>query len=129
MLLRLEFPPPRELDLLRLWGPRFAPIPLEREEPLLGREALLRRRVDADDFEPDEPPEERDEPLLDALPPEREDPLARFFEPEPFDEPLLLCSLREADLLVAILTPPLENIRSWLGYPAVGAITERAEPC
>jgi hypothetical protein len=29
-------------------------------------------------------------------------------------------------LLVAIPTPPLENIRSWLGYPAVGAITQRA---
>ena len=92
VLLRLEPPPPRALDLLRVCGLR-----LEVE-----REALLRARVEADDFERDEPPEERDAPLPDPPLPEREDRLAFVFEPEPFDAELLLCPLREADLLVAI---------------------------
>ena len=78
VLLRLALPPPRELELLRLWGARFAarlfaPLLVEREEPL--RDAALRGR---------------------------EDPLALVFDPEPFDELLLLCPLREADLLAAI---------------------------
>ena len=97
-LLRLELVPPPELDLLLVCGLRF-------EEPLLAREALLRLRVEADDFERDEPPDERDErgdPLRDAALPERADPLAFVFEPAPFDALLLLCPLREADLLVAI---------------------------
>jgi hypothetical protein len=62
-LLRLEPPPLRVLDLLRVCGLRFA----------AEREALLRARVEADDFERDEPPEERDEPLPDPPLAERED--------------------------------------------------------
>jgi len=88
-----------------LWlsaGLRCPPLLLEREEPLLEREALLRPRVDADVFERDDPPEERDEPLRDEPFAVREDPLAFVFEPEPFDELFLLCPLREADLLLAI---------------------------
>jgi hypothetical protein len=85
---------PLLLWLARLWGLRFErEEPVEREEPLLEREAVLRPRVEADDFE-------------------REDPLALVFEPEAFDELLLLCPLREVDLLLAILAPPsIENIR------------------
>jgi len=49
----------------------------------LEREALLRLRVD-------EPPLEREEPL------------ALVFEPEPLDELLLRCPLRELVLLLAI---------------------------
>jgi hypothetical protein len=84
LLLRFEFPPPRELDLLRLWGPRFAALPLERE---LEREALLRPLVDAEDFE--------------------------------FDEPVLLCPLREVELLLAIPHPsPIENVLFLARLPA-----------
>ena len=102
--LRLELPPPRELELLRLCGLRFA----------FEREALLRARVDAEDFERDEPPEERDDPLRDEPLAVREDPLALLFEPEPFEEPLLLCRLRDADLLLAIPDPSLSSRTSWL---------------
>jgi hypothetical protein len=56
---------------------------------------------DAEDFERDEPPEERDDALRDVPLAERDDPLAVACEPEPFDL-LLLCPLREADLLLAI---------------------------
>jgi hypothetical protein len=56
---------------------------------------------DAEDFERDEPPEERDDALRDVPLAKREDPLAVACEPEPFDL-LLLCPLREADLLLAI---------------------------
>jgi hypothetical protein len=70
------------------------------------REAVPRDRVDADDFERDEPPEARDEPLRDPLA-EREDPLAFGFEREPLDELPLLCPLRGADLLAAIRDIPL----------------------
>jgi hypothetical protein len=88
VLLRLELAPLRALDLLRVCGLRFA----------VEREPLLRARVEADDFERDEPPEARDAPLV--------------FEPAPFDALLLLCLLGEADLLVAIRdTSPIENIR------------------
>ena len=97
---------------LPLWlfaGLRLAPLPLEREEPLLERdealperEALLRPRVDAEVFVRDDPPEERDEPLRDA-PLAREEPLLAFvFDAERLDELLLLCPLREAGLLLAI---------------------------
>ena len=92
MLLRLGPPPLREPELLRLCGLRFA----------ADSEALLRLRVDADDFERDDPPEERDEPLRDPPLAERVDPLALVFEREPLDELLLLCPFREPDLLVAI---------------------------
>jgi hypothetical protein len=105
--LRLDLSPLRGLDLLRLWGPRFPLLPAEREEPLLEREALLRLRVDADDFERDGPPDDREEPLRDAPPPERDDPLALVLAPEPFEELLLPCRLREADLLLAIPHPSL----------------------
>ena len=69
---------------------RFAP--LEREEPFPEREALLRARL------------------------VREDPLAFVFEPELLDELLLLCPLREADLLLAVLISILleESVRVWL---------------
>jgi hypothetical protein len=56
---------------------------------------------DGEDFESDEPPEERDDALRDASLAEREDRLAAACEPEPFDL-LLLCPLRDADLLLAI---------------------------
>lgn len=88
--------------LLRLWEPRF---PLERE-------ALLRDRVDADDFERAEAPEERDEPPRDPPLAEREDPLGFAFVREPLDELLLLCPLREADLLAAIRDTPLTETLS-----------------
>ena len=55
---------------------------------------------DAEDFKRDEPPEERDDALPDVLLAGREDRLAAG-EPELFDL-LLLCSLREADSLLAI---------------------------
>lgn len=88
---RLEPPRPRALELLRLCGLRFA----------AERDTLLRARVDADDFERDEPPDERDVPLLP------DPPLAE----RELDELLLLCPLREADLLAAILdTSPIENV-------------------
>ena len=109
-LLRLEPPPLGVLDLLRVWGLRFA---VEREE-------LLRARVEAADFERDEPPEERDVPLPDPPLPEREDRFAWAFEAEPLDVLRLLCLLAEADLLVAIRdTPSIENIR----FPAFGVPT------
>lgn len=112
--LRLEPPPLRALELLRLCGLRF----------VLEREALLRARVDADDFERDEPPEERDEPLPDPPLAEREDLLAFVFEREPLDELLLLCPLREADLLVAIRDTSRSRTRFLLrAYPSATAIT------
>ena len=99
--------------------PRLAPLPLDREEPLRERELLLRARVDADDFERDEPPEERDEPLRAPPLAERDEPPvlvldAGLFEPEVFEpellDALLPCPLREVDLLVAIRdTPSIEN--------------------
>jgi hypothetical protein len=115
--LRLEPPPLRALELLRLCGLRFV-FALERE-------ALARARVDADDFERDEPPEERDEPLPDPPLAEREDLFAVVFEREPLDELLLLCPLREADLLAAIRdTPPIEK-----SIPAAGVpICDRNNP-
>jgi hypothetical protein len=124
VLLRLELPPLRALDLLRVCGLRFA----------VEREPLLRARVEADDFERDEPPEARDAPLPDRPLAERGDRLAFVFEPEPFDALLLLCLLGEADLLVAICdTSPIENIRFlfcgvpvWEGNnPSVQGIAER----
>ena len=112
--LRLDPPPLRGLDLLWVWERRFAPPPLEREEPLREsaallreRAALLRRCFEAVDFE-------RVEPLDDAAPPERERPLALGFARDPFDEALLfdepllfdelllLCALREAVFVLAI---------------------------
>lgn len=91
VLPRLEPPRARALELLRLCGLRFA----------AERDALLRARVDADDCEREEPPDERDGPLLPDLPlAERE-----------LDELLLLCPLREADLLAAIRdTSQIENV-------------------
>jgi hypothetical protein len=97
---------------LLLWlfaGVRCPPLLLEREEPLLAREALLRARVDADVFERDERPDERDA-LRDEPLAVRADPLGFVFEPEPFDELLLLCCLREVDLLLAIPDPLVEGI-------------------
>ena len=65
--------------MLRLCGLlRFAELPAEREDPLLEREPLLRARVDAADF-------------------------ALVLAPEPFDDLVLLCALREAALLRADL--------------------------
>jgi len=91
VLARLEPPRPRALELLRLCGLRFG----------AERDALLRARVDADDFERDEPPDERD------VPPLPDPPLAE----RELDELLLLCPLREADLLAAIRdTSPIENV-------------------
>lgn len=122
-LLRLEPPPLRVLDLLRVWGLRFA----------VAREALLRARVEAADFEREEPPEERDVPLPDPPLPERADRFALALEVEPLDVLLLLCLLAEADLLVAIRdTPPLETsvsprsgVPTWgLNNPNVQGIAE-----
>lgn len=94
---------PTTPSLLWLFAWLGLPPPvLGRDEPLRERDALLRRRVDADVFERDEPPEERDEPLRDEPLAVREVPLAFVFEPELFDELLLLGLLREADLLLAI---------------------------
>jgi len=88
---------PTTPSLLWLFAGRVFPPPaLGRDEPLRERDALLRRRVDAEVFELDEPPEERDEPLRDEL--------------------LLLGLLREADLLVAIADLSLWSRPS----PAVG---------
>jgi hypothetical protein len=56
---------------------------------------------DAEDFERDEPPEEREASPRDVPLAEREVLLAVACEPEPFDL-LLICPLREADLPVAI---------------------------
>jgi len=53
---------------------------------LLEREALARARVEADDFERDEPSVDRDEPVREAPFDEREAPLAFVFECEPSDE-------------------------------------------
>jgi len=108
----------------RLWlfaGLRFVPLPLERDEPLLEREALARARVDADDFERDAPSEERVEPLREAPLDEPEDPLAFVFEPEPLDDLLLRCPLREADLLLAILFSLFVENLLRLGYPLYSA--------
>jgi hypothetical protein len=103
-------PPPLGLDFLWAWGRRFAPPPLEREEPLRESAALMRERaalrrcLEAVDFE-------RVEPLDDVAPPGRERPLALGFAREPFDEPLLvdelllLCALREAVFVLAIPDP------------------------
>ena len=88
--LRLELPPLRALELLLFCGLRF----------VFERDALLRARVEADDFERDEPLP--DEPLPDPPLAEREDLFALVFEREPLDELLLACPLREADLLAAI---------------------------
>ncbi|MET0205534.1 MAG: hypothetical protein ABWZ63_01355 [Thermoleophilaceae bacterium] len=101
-LLRLALP---LLALLRLCVLRFADCP---RAPLL----LLRLRVAAADFVRAEPPEERDDPLRDERAFEPVDPLALLFDAEPFDEPLLLCLLREAALLLlAIRHPsPIEDI-------------------
>ena len=111
-LLRLEPPPFRVLGLLRVCGLRFA---VEREAP-------LRARVEAADFERDEPPEERDAPLPDPLLPEREDRLALAFEADPLDVLLLVCLLAEADLLVAIrdTLPNREHVFPSFGVPTWG---------
>jgi hypothetical protein len=93
------------LELLRLCAVRFAPPPLERDEPLLERAAELRLRVDPPDlaldaavFEREAVDLEREAADLDA-----DDPLALVLDPEPFD--LLLCPLRELGLLAAIRHP------------------------
>jgi hypothetical protein len=65
----------------------LAELALEREEPLLAREALLRLRVEAADFE---------------LDPFDRDPLAFVFDPDPLEALLLRCPLRALDLLLAI---------------------------
>ena len=119
---------------MRLWlfvERRFAPLPLDREDPLLERALLLRARVEADVFEREEPPEEREEPPRDAPLADREDPATfvfaperlepelldpelldpELFGPELLDERLLPCPLREVDLLVAIRdTSSIENV-------------------
>lgn len=102
------------LALLRLWELRF---PLERA-------ALLRDRVDADDFERAEAPEERDEPPRDPPLAEREDLLGFAFVREPLDELVLLCPLREADLLAAIR----DTLRSRLVVPVPVPIQIRNNP-
>ena len=84
-----------EVDLLRFWG-RFAALALARDPLLLACDPL-RLRVAAVAFE-------REEPLREAPVPEREDRLALGLEPELFEDLLLLCPLREADLPVAIWT-------------------------
>jgi hypothetical protein len=87
-----------ELDLLRLWVRLAAlPVPLDRAEPFAERAALLRLRAEADCGRWEPPP-----PDLDA-------PLGFAFEPDPLDEPLLLCPDREADLLLAIPHPFLRD--------------------
>lgn len=96
-LFRLELAPLRELGFLRLEADdleRDEP-PEERDEPPEEREEPLRDEALRDEALRDEAP--RDEPLR-----EPEDLLAPAFDPEPFDELLLLCPLREPDLLVAI---------------------------
>jgi hypothetical protein len=93
------------LCVLRL---AFLALPLERDEPLLVREAVLRLRVDAADFErADLAPV--DFARVDLLP---EDFAAVDFEaadfafdPDPLAEVLLRCPLRALDLLLAITDP------------------------
>jgi hypothetical protein len=99
-----------------------APLASERE-PFFEREALLRLRADGDDFERDEPPEERDDPLRAEPPLEREDSLAFVFEPEPLDERRLFCPPREAALLLAITHPSDREILLRIRYPRRTAIT------
>ena len=111
--------------MLRLWEPRAAPLVPEREL-LFEREALVRRRVDGDDFERDEPPDDRDEPLRDEPPLEREDPLALVFEPEPLDAPLFLCPAPEAALLLAITHPSDRETFLRIRTRAIYAITRFA---
>jgi hypothetical protein len=113
---RLRLAPERlgVFALLRLCGVRFVPPPLEPDDPLLEREALLRLRVEAADFDRDEPPEPLDVFRLLLL------PEARLLLPP--EARLLL--LPEADLAVAIQTPPnLGNSLSQAGYPSVYAVT------
>jgi len=119
-LAELRLPPPefeREEPPLERDEPlleRDAALP-ERDEPLLERELLLRARVAGDDFERAEPP-------LFA------------FDPELLDERLLvclllLCPLREVDLLVAILDTPLnrKRLRRSAKYPFESAITQMGQ--
>lgn len=98
-----------ELDLLRVWGRLAAlPLPLDRAEPFAERRALLRLRAEADC-------------RWEALPPDRDALLGFAFEPDPFDEPLLLCPEREADLVLAIPHPFLRDP----ALPAFGVPTTR----
>jgi hypothetical protein len=79
----------------------LAALWLERDDPLLAREALLRLRVDAEDFARGDAAAERDFPLFDPPPPE-------------FAELLLVCLVREAGLLLAIPSPlSFEDILRW----------------
>lgn len=106
---------PRRFDVAR--DPSASPAakpaavaPAARMGPLAPRAAVVMESPvsmafatapDIDDVERDEPPEERDDARRDVPLAEREDPLVLACEPEPFDL-LLLCPLREADLLLAI---------------------------
>jgi hypothetical protein len=90
--------------LVRRAGLRLAGPPLERDEPLLDRAALLRLRVDAAVFE-------------------RDEPLAFVLDPEPFAELFLLLLLEAGLLLVAILHLSIEGVHPLRGaYPVVGAL-------
>ena len=85
---------------------------------MLEREEGLRLRVDppdlalvAADFERDAAVLEREAAGLEREEPlaERADPLALVLDPEPFDDLVLLCPLREPGLLVAIRNPSPNN--------------------
>jgi hypothetical protein len=109
----------RVFALLRLCGARLVAPPLEAEEPLLEREALLRLRVLAllrlCGLRLVAPPLEPDDPLL-----ARDEPLRLRVEPP---DVFRLLVLPEADLPVAIQTSPhLGNSLSQAGYPSVYAV-------
>ena len=70
--------------MVRRAGLRLAVAPLERDEPLLEREALLRLRVDAAVFERDAPP-------------------AFVFDPDSFAGRFFGVLLPDADLLVVAI--------------------------
>jgi hypothetical protein len=126
----------RVFALLRLWGLRFVPLPLEADDPLLEREALLRLRVVALlwlcglRFVP--LPLEPDDPLLarDALLRLRVE-AADFERDEPLELPdvFRLLVLPEADLPVAIQTlPQSREFLSRAGYPSVYAVIALFRP-
>ena len=100
--------------MLRLWGLRLAVLllALERDEPLLARDALLRLRLEAADLERVDFARVDFEPVdfarvdfarvdFDAA------AFAFGFDPDPFAEVLLLCPPRALDLLLAIAVSSL----------------------
>jgi hypothetical protein len=112
--------------------------PLERDEPLLAREAVLRLRVDAADLE-----------RLDFVPVgfARDDfarvdfaavdfaaaDFALVLDPDPLAEVLLRCPLRALDLLLAIRSLTHSLLGSFLCWISVaqqyGAIIQHAGLC